>query len=124
MKRKRVSERAVNFILSRQNKELSHLKVGDIARIIGVNRSYLSRSFKLDQDISLSDFISREKIYRAIFILDKDHKKPIDELAEELGFIRVEDFVREFVKQLAIDPERYKHLRKKQKILHGEMELV
>ncbi len=86
--------------------------------MIGANRSYLSRSFKLDQNISLSDFISREKIYRAIFILDKNHEMSIQELAEELGFLRVEDFAREFENQFAIEPEKYKQIKKTKKARH------
>lgn len=115
MKKRRLSERAVDFILSRDNEELSTLKAGQVSKRIGANRSYLSRCFKFEHNIPLRDFISREKIYRALFILDKDHEKSIPELAGELGFIRVEDFAREFENQFAIAPERYRHIRKNKK---------
>ncbi len=112
MKKRKVTDRAVEFILTRRPKELKNLKVLDIAEMIGINRAYLSRRFKYDQRISLSNFILREKIYRAIFILKEDGEKSIEELSRELGFMNVEDFDNEFEKHLAISPGKFRDLSK------------
>ncbi|MCK4763929.1 MAG: helix-turn-helix transcriptional regulator [Candidatus Aminicenantes bacterium] len=115
MKEKRISDQAIHFILSRKNEELKDLTGLEIARNIGTNQAELSRSFKIDYNITLSVFVKREKIYRALSILDRDHEKSIDELAKELGFLKVEDFIMEFRRQAAIEPQKYRELRKKAK---------
>jgi AraC-like DNA-binding protein len=112
MKKKRISERAVDFILSRENEDLKHLTEQKVAQGIGANRSYLSRSFKIDQNITLAKFVKREKIHRALFILDKEHEKSIIDLSIELGFMNIKDFILEFKNQVAIEPEKYRDLRK------------
>lgn len=112
MKINEISEQAIVFILTRNNEELKNLTDVEIAKNIGVNSSFLSNRFKKDQKISLSDFILREKLYRAYFILRKDDEKPIDELSRELGFSNVEDFDSEFEKFFAISPKVYKEIRK------------
>lgn len=115
MRRKKIPERAVDFILSSKNEDLRDIKVHEVARKIKANRSYLSRAFKKEQRLSITGFISREKVYRALFILDKDQQKPIEELSQELGFNRIEDFVLEFKKHIAIDPVRYRDIKKQAK---------
>ena len=111
-KKRKISDKAVEYILTLKLEQLRDLKVGKIAEDIDTNRSYLSRRFKIDQKISLSDFILREKIHRAIFILEKNQKKSIPELSMELGFLKVEDFAVEFERCMAIKPERYKYIKK------------
>jgi AraC-like DNA-binding protein len=112
MKKRKVSDKAVDYILSRNLEKLRYLRAGNIAERIGVNRSYLSRRFKIEQNISLKDFIIREKIHRAIFILEINPGKSIPELSTELGFLKVENFTQEFRNYMAIDPERYRYLKK------------
>lgn len=112
MKKRKISDRAVEYILTRKIDELRSLNAGKVAKSIGANSSYLSRCFETDQKISLGDFILREKIYRAIFILEKDFEISIAELSRELGFTQLDDFVREFRVIIAIDPEKYRDLRK------------
>jgi len=115
MRRKKIPERAVDFILSRKDEDLKGIKVHEVARKIKANRSYLSRAFKKEQRLSITGFISREKVYRALFILDKDQQKPIEELSQELGFPHIEDFILEFKKHIAIDPVRYRDIKKQVK---------
>lgn len=112
MKKKKLSERAVDFILSLETEELKNLTELKVAKRIGANRSYLSHSFKSNQNISLSEFVKREKIHRALFVLENDYEKSIDELSNELGFLRVRDFIMEFKNLVAIEPDKYRELRK------------
>ncbi len=112
MKREKVSERAVGIILTCRDEELSTLRGKDIAEVMGIHPVYLSQRFKIDQKISLSQFINREKIYRAIFILDRDHEISVETLARRLGFPGVENFVNKFESILPIKPEKYQELAK------------
>lgn len=112
MKKQKIYERAVTFILTRKNEELRNLEAEKIAASIKANRVYLCRSFKSHMKISIPDFILREKINRAGLILEKYPEKLINELSMELGFLKVEDFIMEFARHFAIEPGRYRDLRK------------
>ena len=92
MKKKKVSEKAAEFILTRNLDDLKELTVEKVAKTIGVNRFSLTLKFIIDQGITIPNFIMREKLHEAYFILEEDEKKSIDELSKELGFLKVEDF--------------------------------
>ncbi|HLP45985.1 MAG TPA: hypothetical protein VK469_08565 [Candidatus Kapabacteria bacterium] len=104
-------DRAVEFILTRNIDELGALTEEKIAENLKVQPSYLLETFKLEHSITLKRFITREKIHRAIFILEKNQVQSVEELSNKLGFPRSDDFVMEFQEYLAIDPFRYKELR-------------
>jgi AraC-like DNA-binding protein len=107
----RLIDRAVEFILTRGTKELGTLTEEKIAETLDVKSSHLVRTFKIQQCIPLDRFITREKIHRAVFILEKDHSISIEALSKKLGFPRLKDFIMEFEHYLLIDPHRYKELR-------------
>lgn len=113
MRRKtgKLSQQVVEYILTRDMEELATLSGVKIAKALHRNRSYLSRKFKLDQNIGIHQFILREKMHRTVFVLEKDNDISITELSRRLGFLSVERFVREFIKYLAIDPRKYRELK-------------
>jgi len=111
MRRKKVSDLAVEYILTRNLEDLKELTIEKIAKAIGVNRLYLSLIFMIDQRITIPGFIMREKLHEAFFIIEKDKKKSIEELSKELGFLKVEDFDVEFEKYYAIKPVRFREIR-------------
>jgi AraC-like DNA-binding protein len=105
------SLRAVEFILSRELENLGSLTEATIAQSIGVIISYLMRKFKEEHKITLYGFITREKIHTAISILEKHQEVPVDELAEKLGFLKVNRFIREFRDYVGVDPLTYRKLK-------------
>jgi AraC-like DNA-binding protein len=111
MFRKKISERAVEFILTRQNKELKHLTSQKVAQNIGVNSVLLYLKFIIDLKITLPVYISRQKMHEAFCVLTEDKKKSINELSGELGFATIEDFCVEFETYYAISPDRFKSIR-------------
>lgn len=119
MRKKKNSERVVEFILTRKIEDLKDLTVGKVAKSIGVNRFYLSLKFIIDQKITLPKFILREKMHEAYFILEENKKRSVDELSEELGFSKVEDFNIEFEKYFAIAPKKYRDLREKFRVFRN-----
>lgn len=112
MKEREISEIAVEFILSQNTGELKNLTEDIVAKSIGVNSSCLSRKFERIQKMTIPDFILREKLYRAYFILKEGSDKTIDLLSTELGFLKIEDFNIEFEKYFAITPKSYMDLRR------------
>ena len=111
MKKKKVSDRAVEYILTRKLEDLGALTGLKIAVAVGVKLSYLSRKFKTDQQIALEDFITREKIHTAIYMLEENREMSIEELAGKLGYMEPGSFIEVFKNYIAVEPERYKELR-------------
>jgi AraC-like DNA-binding protein len=115
MRNNGLSEQAVEFILTRNIEELAHLTEAGISQVLGANQVVLRRLFKISQDISLERFILREKLHRAIYVLERGPEISVKKLSEELGFRKVEDFIKEFEGYMAITPGRYKKIRFKSK---------
>jgi len=101
---------AVEFILTRNMEELANLKDIQIAQGIGVDIFDLSSCFEADRQMAISEFILREKIYRAYFILRKDARISIKKLSNELGFTKLADFNSVFERYFAISPKNYQNL--------------
>ncbi len=108
-----LGERVVACILGRKTEELPGLTGAGIAGYFGVDEPYLATTFEREQHISLAQYILREKIYRALFIIEKNHKITDSELAARLGFTEYAVFDREFRKFFLIEPAKYIDLRKK-----------
>lgn len=115
MKTSKLSERAVEFILTRSLNELARLTETQVSEKLGANKAFLCQIFKSVQNISLKGFILREKLHRATFILEKVPGISIEELSVKLGFQRTEHFIKEFENYLAIKPGRYKELKNQSK---------
>lgn len=103
-------DRAVEFILTRNIDELATLTEKKIAENLKVKPFYLQETFETERNIALERFITREKIHRAVFILEKNQLLSVEEISNKLGFSRSDDFVMEFREYLAIDPHKYKEL--------------
>ncbi len=106
-----LADKAVEFILTRDIEKLRTLTEEEIAENLKVKPSYLLKTFMTQQSIALKRFIAREKIHRAIFIIEKNQSVSVEEISNKLGFSRLDEFATEFQAYLAIDPYRYKELR-------------
>lgn len=110
VRKRKISDLAAELVLKQSIVELKKLTAEQVAKRLGVSWAYITRRFKKDQRISLRAFILREKLHRAFFVLSKDGGKSIDELARELGFLKVENFNVEFEKYHAIAPAKYRDI--------------
>jgi AraC-like DNA-binding protein len=106
-----VSDRVVEFILTRKLNELGQLTETTLADAMGVSLPYLVRKFKKAQKIDLNDFIIREKIHTAMFLLETQQGFSVEELAEKLGFSKLHQFVDAFKNYIAADPLTYQDLK-------------
>jgi AraC-like DNA-binding protein len=59
----------------------------------------------------LNDFIIREKIHTALFMLEKNQGLTVDELAAKLGFLRMNQFIEAFKNYIGIEPTAYQELK-------------
>lgn len=114
-RRSDISDRVIQFILSREIDEFETLNVNSISRAFKINRSYLSQKFKLDKRCSLSDYILFVKILRAITLLERADDMTVEEISSKMGFSSANYFNRIFKKRLGTTPGRYKNLFQKLK---------
>jgi AraC-like DNA-binding protein len=113
MKENKIHQKAVEYILAITDNEIKNLTANDVAAAINKNIFLLSKTFKKVQKISLSEFIKREKIQRAFYILNTDRKISIIDLSERLGFAAPGQFEKEFQDYFCINPGDYQKIRKK-----------
>lgn len=109
-----LSDRVVEFVLTREVSEMAGLTVKNIARAFDVNPSYLSRRFVLDKKVPLGEHIMQMKIYRsALLLIMKDSKElSVNELAKNLGFCTPSYFIHAFRKMFGIGPGKYRDCNK------------
>lgn len=119
MKKRRISDRAAEFVVSLTDKELAAIKVDTIASNLGVNSSYLSRKFRSDKKMTLNEFITGEKMHRSANWLSQKKKISIVSLAEKTGYSRADYFVILFKKQFGIHPKRFGQLAR-EKLQSGD----
>lgn len=112
MRKKKISDRVTEFVLTRDTKDLGALRVANIAANFNVNPSYLSRIFKGDKDITLNEFITGEKMYRSVDLLRKDKDITMDELAQIVGFSRADYFITLFKNYFGVHPKKFRKGRR------------
>lgn len=103
---------AMEFVLTRESEELSHLSVAQIARELNVSRSYLARIFKKERNFSLKEYLLREKMIRSALLLLKEPQLTVKELAKKIGFLDTGYFAHLFKKYFGISPGRYRECKK------------
>ncbi|MBC7321177.1 helix-turn-helix transcriptional regulator [bacterium] len=99
-----IVEKAKQFISSHLSENIS-LKV--IAQELNVNPSYLSRRFKEQEGINITDYIHFERIKEAQrLLLDENYK--ISTIAFTLGYGSIQNFTRVFKKLQGCSPKEYR----------------
>ena len=120
MKKENFHERAVKFIYTSRDDELSGLKLGKVAKAIGTNSSNLCDIFMIKHKMSFAGFLKREIIYRAAYTLRKNRDISIEDLAYRLGFPTVGAFEKEFSTLWFIKPDGFREIEER-KSPRGEL---
>lgn len=83
------------------------LTIDDVAKKIGISKSYFSHLFKDYLQMTFVDYLTRERIRRAesMFL---DRKKKIIDIAFECGFTSISSFNRSFRKTKGISPREFR----------------
>ncbi len=93
-----------SFIQDNLDKELSR---DDIANSVYRNPAYLSRLFRKETGLSLSDYIVQAKVERAKRLL-MDTNDKISNIAEGLGYVHFSYFAKLFKKLAGLTPQEYR----------------
>ena len=108
-----ISDRVVEYVLTRQVDTLGSLTVENIATSLNLNRSHLSRTFKTEKKFTIEEFIFKIKILRAASLLQARSDLTIKEIAKKLGFCRCDYFIRIFKRYFGTTPARYRDFSKR-----------
>ncbi|MDD4688443.1 MAG: AraC family transcriptional regulator [Eubacteriales bacterium] len=96
--------RAVSHI---NNHYANDITLSSTAQALGINPSYLSRSFKAAMDCNFSDYLTNVRINKAIVLLLNSDKN-ITEIAFEVGYNSSNHFCKAFRLAMGISPLRYR----------------
>lgn len=84
-----------------------NLKLSDIAKAIGTNRTYVSTFFNRDAGCTFYDYVNRYRVDFACRMLENSKEK-INVIAEKSGFNSPQSFIRVFNKIKGVSPTKYR----------------
>jgi len=105
-----LSDRVVEFVLTRKIEELAALTVENVAGNLKINRSHLSRTFKAEKNFTIEEFIFKIKIIRSATLLKDNNELTIKDISKRMGFCRCDYFIRIFKRYFGTTPAKYREL--------------
>jgi AraC-like DNA-binding protein len=87
------------------------ITLSKLAKKFCINPSYLSREFKKNLGITIIEFITVRRIFKAKILLERSDL-PITEIASQLGFNNITHFNWTFKKIVGISPSKYRKFSK------------
>lgn len=109
MRHLNLSETIALYIMSRTTEELTQLTRYSIAETFKVNKSYLSKRFKEDLDLSVSSYIDLEKAVRSRILMANMERATVEEISSQLGIAKPQQFRAKFKKVFCTTPGRFIH---------------
>jgi AraC-like DNA-binding protein len=95
----------VNYIRSHIH---DNVTVSELAEVVGLNETYLSKLFKKEMRCTVSEYIRNEKIEEACWLLSYTDKSSI-EIATDLSFSSHSYFISVFKKVKKVTPKEYRN---------------
>ena len=100
------AQAAMQYMVNNYHKRL---KVADIANYIGVDRSYLSKSFREEYHVSPKEYLIRLRVEQASVLL-RTTDKTISVIASEVGYYDPLAFCKVFKQQTGYNPTEYRNM--------------
>ncbi len=85
----------------------SRVTLGDIAKAVSINSSYLSRLFKNDTGINIIDYLNKIRIEKSAYLIQQG-KVSLKNITDEVGIQNYNHFFKLFKKYYGITPGEYK----------------
>ncbi len=108
MQKVNVTDRVVQYILTRNDEELGQLTMAKVAVGLKISRSHMYDLFKNELKMTPAQFLTHVKILRAAIILEQEHDVSIKNISLRLGFSTSDYFRRVFKENLGTTPGRYR----------------
>ena len=100
--------RIIDYIEHNPEKDLSLTRLADIG---GFNASYLSRLFKQNFNITISDYVTEKRMKLAAVLLKTTNDK-IQDIAEKTGYLSSQSFARAFRGYFSVSAAEYREINK------------
>lgn len=113
MQGKELSCKMIEYILSCSDDELAHLDTHALSKRSGIDVQGLNRMFLLHTGLEAGEYILREKIYRAILMIEQTDNISGEDISRKLGFGEFRFFARQFERLMLVNPDHYIFLKKK-----------
>lgn len=104
-------DRVVEYVMSVTDEEFANLSVAVLACSLKINRFKLSRQFKSQSHMTLEEFLFKEKMARAAFLLKTFKDITVKEVSRRIGFCTCDYFIRKFKQYYGVAPGRYKEFK-------------
>jgi two-component system, response regulator YesN len=108
---KEVYDQVVRYVMSITDREFADISVTTLANSLDMNRYKLSRQFKKQTDMTVEEFLFKEKMARAAFLLKTANDITVKEVSERIGFCTSDYFIRKFKKFFGLAPGKYKEFK-------------
>ncbi len=93
-----LSEKVVQYVMTVTDEEFSGINVSNLALHFRIDRFTLSRQFKKHKNMTLDEFLSKEKMLRCVLLLLANKDITVKDVAERIGFCTSDYFIRAFRK--------------------------
>lgn len=111
LKKKAIYSKQIVLCLDYISENLhNNISVSELAEYVKLNETYLSKLFKKEMGISISEYIRIKKIEEAKGLLKYSDKTSI-EIATDLGFSSHSYFISVFKKTVGMTPREYRHIK-------------
>ncbi len=111
MENKKLSDLVVQYVMTVPDEEFAGLSVSKLAHRFRLDRYKLSRQFKKQTRMTLDSFLTREKMFRAAFLLIANKDISVKDVSRKVGFCTSDYFIRVFRDYYGIVPGRYKEYK-------------
>lgn len=84
------------------------LNLSNVANMIHVNPSYLSRRFSVEVGVSFSEYVTNYRMEMAKNLLKTNKELSVSDVAEQVGFNRLHYFSTTFKKNMGMSPKAFR----------------
>jgi AraC-like DNA-binding protein len=106
-----IYNRVVEHVMSITDEQFAGLSVARLAGSLQIDRFKLSRQFKSQSAMTLEEFLFKEKMSRAAFLLKTFEDITVKEVSRRIGFCTCDYFIRKFKQYYGVAPGRYKEFK-------------
>jgi AraC-like DNA-binding protein len=106
-----VYDRVIQYVMSLKDREFANLNVAALAYSFKIDRFKLSRQFKRQARITLEEFLFKEKMNRASFLLKAVADITVKEVSKRIGYCTSDYFIRKFRQHYGVAPGKYKDIK-------------
>jgi AraC-like DNA-binding protein len=106
-----VYNRVLEHVMSVTDEQFANLSVAGLACSLQIDRFKLSRQFKSQSAMTLEEFLFKEKMARAAFLLKTFEDITVKEVSRRIGFCTCDYFIRKFKQYYGVAPGMFKKFK-------------